>query len=46
MEHADEPRCTDLHSGVSLKHNHLFNDLAHLAELERLIVQQLDLFDP
>lgn len=37
--------CSDLHTAVSLKHNHLFNDLAHLDWLDELLSMQLDLFD-
>jgi hypothetical protein len=37
--------CTDLHTAVSLKHNHLFNDFAHLDRIDDLLSVQLDLFD-
>lgn len=37
--------CEDIHVSISLKHNHLFNDLAHLCELARLLDKQRDLFD-
>lgn len=37
--------CSDLHTAVSLKHNHLFNDLAHLDWIDDLLSVQLDLFD-
>jgi hypothetical protein len=37
--------CSDLHTAVSLKHNHLFNDLAHLDWIDDLLSMQLDLFD-
>lgn len=40
-----KPICSELHSSVSLKHNHVFNDFAHLCELDRLISKQGDLFD-
>lgn len=36
---------TDLHLAVSLKHNHLVNDFAHLIWLEDLLSRQRDLFD-
>lgn len=39
------PACSDLHTAVSLKHNHLFNDLAHLDWIDDLLSVQLDLFD-
>lgn len=37
--------CSDLHTAVSLKHNHLFNDLAHLDWIDELLSMQLDLFN-
>ncbi|SFG22005.1 hypothetical protein SAMN05518801_1113 [Novosphingobium sp. CF614] len=40
-----EPRCESVHQSISLKHNHLFNDLAHLAVLNGLRAKQRDLFD-
>lgn len=43
--HGDAVRCDGIHQGISLKHNHLFNDLAHLIELDRLLTVQRDLFD-
>jgi hypothetical protein len=30
---------------ISLKHNHLFNELAHLITLHGLLTRQRDLFD-
>ena len=39
-----ETECTDLHTAISLKHNHLFNDIAHLIMLDHCLSQQLDLF--
>lgn len=41
----EAPACADVHVSVSLKHNHLFNDLAHLVALTRLLDKQRDLFD-
>ncbi len=35
----------DLHTSISLKHNHLFNDFGHLAYLDKLLSYQPDLFD-
>ena len=43
--HGDAVRCEGIHQGISLKHNHLFNDFAHLIELDRLLTVQRDLFD-
>ena len=39
-----EPKYADIHTSVSLKHNHLVNDFAHLIMLDELIPEQLDLF--
>tara|TARA_B100001939_G_C16943489_1_gene619246 strand:- start:132 stop:557 length:426 start_codon:yes stop_codon:yes gene_type:complete len=36
--------CTDLHTSVALKHNHLFNDFAHLNMINDLLSIQPDLF--
>ena len=41
----DASLCGDLHVAVSLKHNHLFNDLAHLRVLTQMLDRQRDLFD-
>jgi hypothetical protein len=37
--------CRDVHVAVSLKHNHLYNDFAHLAWIDDLLAVQRDLFD-
>lgn len=37
--------CDDIHTAMSLKHNHIFNDFAHLIEIDRHSMQQGDLFD-
>lgn len=37
--------CADVHQSVSLKHNHIYNDLAHLIWLDELLSEQRDLFD-
>lgn len=37
--------CDDIHVAVSLKHNHIYNDFAHLACLDELPNRQGDLFD-
>jgi len=39
-----ETICTDIHMGISLKHNHLHNNFAHLLALDNLLSKQLDLF--
>lgn len=39
-----EPSCADIHTNISLKHNHLFNDFAHLIWLDELLARQGDLF--
>jgi hypothetical protein len=41
----DEPACSDIHVAISLKHNHLFNDFAHLRVLGQMLDRQRDLFD-
>ncbi len=43
---ASEPlSCADVHQSIALKHNHLFNDFAHLIVLDELLTRQMDLFD-
>ncbi|CDO60024.1 hypothetical protein BN1012_Phect1810 [Candidatus Phaeomarinobacter ectocarpi] len=37
--------CSDVHQSVSLKHNHIYNDFAHLIWLDELLSEQRDLFD-
>lgn len=44
VEPDGKPECTDAHTSVSLKHNHLVNDFAHLILLDKLIPEQLELF--
>lgn len=36
--------CADVHTNISLKHNHLVNDFAHLIWLDDLLNRQGDLF--
>ncbi|MFD2257709.1 hypothetical protein ACFSSA_13580 [Luteolibacter algae] len=36
--------CHAVHTSVSLKHNHLYNDFAHLIAIDDLLAQQPDLF--
>jgi hypothetical protein len=40
-----EPVCDGVHVAISLKHNHLVNDFAHLIWLDELLSRQRDLFD-
>lgn len=40
-----QPFYDDVHMSVSLKHNHIYNDFAHLIYLEALKSKQLNLFD-
>lgn len=37
--------CDDIHTSISLKHNHIYNDLAHLHFLDDCLSKQKDLFD-
>ncbi len=37
--------CGEIHTSLSLKHNHMVNDFAHLIWLDELLSQQMDLFD-
>lgn len=42
---ADRPaHCDGVHVAISLKHNHLVNDFAHLVWLDELLSRQGDLF--
>lgn len=36
--------CADIHTNISLKHNHLVNDFAHLITIDALLGVQRDLF--
>lgn len=36
--------CADIHTNISLKHNHLVNDFAHLITIDALLSVQTDLF--
>ncbi|MEM6844646.1 MAG: hypothetical protein AAF632_20685 [Bacteroidota bacterium] len=40
-----QPECHDVHTSVSLKHNHLYNDFANLRTIEHYLNYQPDLFD-
>lgn len=35
----------DVHTAISLKHNHIYNDFAHLLRLDEALSKQRDLFD-
>jgi hypothetical protein len=35
----------DIHMSMSLKHNHIYNQFAHLLTLDELLGRQRDLFD-
>jgi len=37
--------CADIHVNISLKHNHIYNEFAHLIALDDLLNKQGDLFD-
>ena len=40
----ERPICSDIHTSMSLKYCHLYNDLAHLKYLDELLAFQGDLF--
>lgn len=42
--HTTGSACADIHTNISLKHNHLVNDFAHLIYLDELLSQQGELF--
>ncbi len=44
-ELGDQAICSDIHTSMSLKHNHLTNDFAHLNMIDALLLRQPDLFD-
>lgn len=39
------PLCENIHTNICLKHNHLYNDFAHLIVLDELLSAQPDFFD-
>lgn len=39
-----QPAFDEVHGNVSLKHNHLYNDFAHLVTIDELLAEQPDLF--
>ena len=39
-----ESVCAEIHTSISLKYNHLYNDFAHLLKLDALLSKQQDLF--
>ena len=44
LDDPENPVCRDIHTNISLKHNHLFNNLAHLHYIDELLSFQEDLF--
>lgn len=47
-DHSAKPEqsiCSDIHTNMSLKYCHLYNDLAHLNRIDELLSVQRDLFD-
>ncbi len=40
-----EASCADIHTNISLKHNHIYNDLARLRVVDGCLSQQRDLFE-
>lgn len=40
-----QPICSDVCMSLSLKHNHIYNDFAHLVYLENIKSKQMDLFE-
>ncbi len=44
LDNPENPTCRDIHTNISLKHNHLFNNLAHLHYIDELLSFQTDLF--
>jgi len=41
----ERPECHDIHTGLSLKFAHIYNDFAHLNYIKALPHQQRDMFD-
>ena len=41
---AQDGACADIHTNISLKHNHISNEFAHLITLDALLSKQGDLF--
>ena len=39
-EQEAQPICSDIHTNMSLKHNHLYDDFAHLVYIDDLLSQQ------
>lgn len=42
---SEQPVCADIHTNISLKYCHIYNDLAHVLLLDDLLSRQPDLFD-
>lgn len=45
LESDSESICDNVHMMMALKHNHIYNDFAHLLYIDELLSQQPDLFD-
>jgi hypothetical protein len=45
LDDRNAPVCAEIHTSISLKYCHLYNDLAHLTFLDDLLSYQRDLFD-
>lgn len=46
LQHGEhEPQCENVHTSMSLKHNHIYNDFAHIVTIDALLARQQDLFD-
>lgn len=39
------PKCLDVHTAISLKRNHIYNDVAHIRYIDELLSQQPELFE-
>ncbi|NVD26780.1 hypothetical protein HUO14_02530 [Parasphingorhabdus flavimaris] len=44
FEDSEEDGCADIHTNISLKHNHIYNELAHILVIDELLSKQGDLF--
>lgn len=44
-EQIAQPICSDIHTNISLKISHIYNEFAHLVYIDDLLSQQLGLFD-
>lgn len=44
VENVEDGGCADIHTNISLKHNHIYNELAHILVIDELLSKQGDLF--